>query len=175
ADHVGGERVAGELDPAELERQAPPQRPRQGRLADSGHVLDEHVPAGEQRGQEQVHRPRLAAVGQRDVFAQLREGRGGRVHRESLSPFGRGAARTPATAARKAPSPPNGRTRAPPSPATIAVSWTPGAMTGTGDSTRLPASSLGPRSSRTERHVPTSLHPASRGTARIPAALSMTA
>ena len=69
-EHVGRQRVAGELDPPELQRETAPERPRERRLADARHVLDQDVPAREQRRQDQVHGSRVAPVDQPDVVPQ---------------------------------------------------------------------------------------------------------
>ena len=86
AEHVGRERVARELDAPEVEREAAAERARERRLSDARDVLDQDVAAGQQRRQEQIHGAGLAPVGERDVFAELRERGGGRKrvgHRES--------------------------------------------------------------------------------------------
>ena len=84
-EHVGRERVARELDPPELEREAPPERPRERRLAHARDILDQDVPAGEQRRQDEVHGPRVAAVDEPHVLAQARQARGdSRFHRQYI-------------------------------------------------------------------------------------------
>ena len=57
---VAGQQVRGELDAPHRAVDGPGQRLGQHRLADPGHVLDEHVPLGEQHGQRQPDRVRLA-------------------------------------------------------------------------------------------------------------------
>ena len=52
ADHVGGQQVRGALDPGVLGLERARERPGQGRLADAGIVLDQHVPLGEKSDEQ---------------------------------------------------------------------------------------------------------------------------
>jgi hypothetical protein len=61
AQHVRGQQVTGELDAAELQPQRGREGAGQGGLAGAGDVLEEQVPARQQRRQRQAHRFALAA------------------------------------------------------------------------------------------------------------------
>jgi hypothetical protein len=54
AGDVGGEQVRRELDAAKGAPQAARQRLGEGRLADAGHVLDEHMPLAEEGDEQQL-------------------------------------------------------------------------------------------------------------------------
>ena len=60
AEQVGGQQVGGELHAGELQAERRGEGPRDQRLAKPGKVLDQHVTAGEHRGQDQRQRPSLA-------------------------------------------------------------------------------------------------------------------
>ena len=53
--HVAGEQVGCALHASEARRDRPCERVRQRRLAAAGCVLDEHVPAGQERGRQLAH------------------------------------------------------------------------------------------------------------------------
>ena len=55
ADYVGGQQIAGKLDPLVVQAQHLGQSMGQYRLADARNVLDEKVPPGEQTRQAQAH------------------------------------------------------------------------------------------------------------------------
>src|SRR5690606_6334301 len=55
AGHVRGQEVRRELDAAEPDPERLRERVRQRRLPDTRHVLEEHVPAREQRRQREAH------------------------------------------------------------------------------------------------------------------------
>ena len=75
AEHVGRQRVAGELDAAELQRKAAAESPGERRLPDAGHVLDQDVAAREQRDENEVHGLPVSPVGESDVFPEAFETR----------------------------------------------------------------------------------------------------
>jgi hypothetical protein len=64
-DDVGRERVAGELDPAETEREAAAQGPGQRRFSDTGHVFDQDMAAAEQCHEHELD---LAALPDHDTL-----------------------------------------------------------------------------------------------------------
>ena len=53
AGQVGGDQIGGELDSGEPQPRDRRQRPSDERLGHTGHVLEEHVPVGQQTGQHQ--------------------------------------------------------------------------------------------------------------------------
>lgn len=58
--HVRGQEVRRELNAAELPADAPRERLRHQRLAEARHVLQEHMPARQERHRHQLERPPLA-------------------------------------------------------------------------------------------------------------------
>lgn len=61
ADDVGGQQVGRELHPPEIRVDQPGQRLRQRGLADAGHVVEQHVAARNECGQQMADHLRLAA------------------------------------------------------------------------------------------------------------------
>ena len=108
ARHVGGHQVGRELDAREPERARPGERAREQRLREAGVVLEQHVPVGEQREQDELERVALADDGLLDLV-------------EDRAPPGRGARRAPSQA------PPASSTSAP-----IRASGSPGPMRSVG-------------------------------------------
>jgi hypothetical protein len=70
--HVGGQQIGRELDPPPLPADRRRNRAGQRGLADAGHVLEQHVTLGEQRGQGQPDHLRLAEHDRADPSGQLR-------------------------------------------------------------------------------------------------------
>ena len=69
-EDVGGEQVGRELDPPERAVDARGQGPRQERLADPGHVLDQDVPLGQERDHRELDDFGLAQDHRADVIQQ---------------------------------------------------------------------------------------------------------
>jgi hypothetical protein len=76
AEDVARQQVGGELHPGAGDVEAAREGPREGGLADAGHVFDEHVAAGEHADEQQL-----------DGLGAAREHRG-----EALADDGDGAA-----------------------------------------------------------------------------------
>ena len=70
AEDVAGQQVGRELDAAERAVDAPGDGPRENRLADAGHVLQQHVPAGQQGRQHLADGLALAQQDRLDVVLQ---------------------------------------------------------------------------------------------------------
>ena len=68
--HVGGQEVGRELDAAEAEPARLCEGPRCERLRDPGHVLEQHVPVGEEAEQHQLELLALADDGALDLVEQ---------------------------------------------------------------------------------------------------------
>ena len=83
--HVGRELDAGEVQPGRGRQRAGGER-----LGHAGHVVEEHVPAGEQAGQHEAELGALAHDGALDLVEQAVGGRGGGEARLALQVGGGG-------------------------------------------------------------------------------------
>ena len=71
AGDVVGQQVGGALEALETDAQAGGQRAGKHRLADAGHILQQHVPIAQQRYQQQLDHIALADDHTLDIIADL--------------------------------------------------------------------------------------------------------
>ena len=87
ADDVGGHEVRRELDAPEAQVERARERLREERLGDARDPLEEHVAAGEERGEELVHGGLLPDHGLANLGLEARGGGGG-WHAATVAPTG---------------------------------------------------------------------------------------